>query len=162
VLSRRRPVLRNAGAVACLGVLLGCSGGAVFVDAPAVTGESARACSRLIAAVPETVADQSRRKVERSAGFAAAWGDPPIVLRCGVGRPSGFDELATCQVANGVAWFIPEDQVTGEPTEVVMTSVDRRPRVEVRLPEELFPPAAAMVNLAPALKRTTVRTDACH
>jgi len=113
-------------------------------------------------ALPGTVADQPRRQVETSQGHAAAWGNPPIVLRGGVDRPAGFDALATCQIADGVAWFVPEEQVTGEPTDVVMTSVDRRPRVQVRLPAEQFPPAAAMVNLAVALKRTTERTDVCH
>ncbi len=114
-----------------------------------------------MAALPDEVADQPRREVEPAGGTVAAWGDPAIELRCGVGTPDGFDELSTCQVADGVGWFIPEEQITGEPTDIVMTTVDRTPRVEVRLPEAYFPPAAAMVDLAPSIKRTIPQDDPC-
>ena len=131
------------------------------VDAPELDEQTATTCGRLLDALPDTVAEQPRREVDPRDAYAAAWGGPPIVLRCGVGSPAGFDELSVCQVANGVGWFIPEEQITNEPTDIVMTTVDRRPRVEVRLPEEYYPPAAAMVHLAPALKRTTEQTDPC-
>lgn len=133
----------------------------VSVDAPEPEARAAAACSRLLEALPTRVAEQQRRQVDPEDAYAAAWGDPPIVLRCGVGRPAGFDRLSVCQVANGVGWFIPEQQITNEPTEIVMTTVDRHPRVEVRLPEEYHPPAAAMVHLAPALKQTTEQTEPC-
>jgi hypothetical protein len=42
-----------------------------------------------------------------------------------------------------------------------MTSVGRSVYVEVRLPEEYWPPAAAMVDVAPALKRTTRSVRPC-
>jgi hypothetical protein len=162
-LSRRRPVRASAGVVACLLALAGCSAsdGPVRVQPRKLHGSAATACERLVDALPESVAEQPRRELRPPDAHAAAWGDPAIVLRCGVGSPAGFGKLSVCQVANGVAWFIPDEQIANEPTDVVMTTVDRRPRVEVRLPKEYFPPAAAMVQLASAIKRTTTRTTAC-
>jgi hypothetical protein len=37
--------------------------------------------------LPEQVEGQQRRDVEPAGPLAAAWGDPAIVLRCGVGPP---------------------------------------------------------------------------
>jgi hypothetical protein len=102
-----------------------------------------------------------RRPVAPAGAYAAAWGSSPVVLRCGVDEPAEFDEYSTCQIANGVAWFIPDDQITGEPVDIVMTTVGRSPVVEVRLPAEHFPPANAMVDLAPAIKQTTRKTTTC-
>jgi len=150
------------GAVACLLlVAAGCGSDTVQVDAPAVTGADARACKALVDALPGSVADQHRRKATTGDGYGAAWGDPAIVLRCGVPRPAGFDKFATCQVTDGVGWFIPESQITGHATDVTMTTVGRAEYVEVRLPSDYFPPATAMVDLAPAIKKAIPETKPC-
>jgi hypothetical protein len=149
--------------VFCSAALLltaGCSD-TVSVNAPPVTGADARACRALLRALPDAVADQPRRPVADKDGFAAAWGDPPILLRCGVPKPAGLDKFATCQVANGVAWFIPESQSQGDPVDITMTTVGRRQNVQVALPSDYFPPANAMVDLASALKRTIRETKPC-
>ena len=164
-MTRQRPALRNAGAVACLGVVAalasGCGSGRVQVEAPRPHGPDAAACSRLVRALPDRLAGQRRRAVEGASGFAAAWGDPAIVLRCGVAKPRGFDRFATCQETNGVGWFIPEEQMTGAPRPITMTTIGRVVYVEVRLPTEHWPPAAAMVDLASAIKETVTETDPC-
>jgi len=133
----------------------------VDLDAPDVDGTDAEACRTLVRALPEHVADQPRREVDPGAGFGAAWGDPAIELRCGVARPRGFDRFATCQVTNGVGWFIPESQTQGRRVDVVMTTVGRAQHVEVRIPADYFPPAAAMVDLAPAVKRSIREVKPC-
>jgi Protein of unknown function (DUF3515) len=148
------------GAVVCTAVLLvpaGCSD-VVSVNAPPLTGPDARGCRALLHALPDSVADQARRPVADEDGYAAAWGDPPIVLRCGVPKPRGLDKFATCQVVNGVGWFIPEDQSQGDPVDITMTTVGRSQNVQVFLPSKYFPPANAMVDLASAVKRT-IRED---
>jgi hypothetical protein len=165
---RRRPVLRNAGVVACTAVLgtalvlasAGCRPGTVEIDRPELAGRSEEACSRLVEELPDSVGDQDRRPVTADA-LGAAWGDPPIVLRCGVGRAAGFDRFATCQETNGVGWFIPEEQITGRATEVLMTTIGRVPRVEVRVPPDYFPPAATMVDLAGPIKGATEEVRPC-
>jgi len=159
---RRRPVLANAGAVACLALgVAGCSSDAVEVEAPEPSGAAATACQELVDALPDRVDGAQRREVEPDTGTAAAWGDPPIVLRCGVPKPAGFDELSTCQITNGVAWFIPDEQITGRAVDIVMTTVGRSPDVEVTIPADYFPPADTMVDVADAVKENTVRVARC-
>ena len=163
---RRRPSLRGPGAVACLvaGLLAsGCSGsapGTADLDAPAVSGADRRTCAALVDALPDRVADQPARDVEGT-GYAAAWGDPAIELRCGVPRPAGFEDFAQCQNANGVDWYIPTSQLDGEPTDITMTVVGRATYVEVRLPERYWPPVTAMVDLGGAVKRTDRKVRPC-
>jgi hypothetical protein len=166
-MSRQRPARRlSGGAVACPGLLLGavlltgCGTGPVEVEAPTLAGADARACSALIDAVPGRVGGHDRREVE-GPGYAAAWGDPAIELRCGVGRPAGFDKFATCQTVNGVDWYIPQSQMTGEPADILMTTVGRAQNVEVRVPEDYWPPAATMVDLAGAIRHTIPPRDSC-
>jgi hypothetical protein len=138
----------------------GCSD-TVSVNAPPVSGADARACRSLVRALPDSVADQPRRPVDDNGAYAAAWGDPEIVLRCGVPTPMGFDKFATCQVTNGVAWFIPESQTQGRRVDVVMTTIGRSQNVEVAIPSDYFPPANAMVDLAAAVKRTIREEKPC-
>lgn len=159
---RQRPLLRLAGAVAALAALVavsGCSGGDDVDLSDAREGSldprSANQCRALLDALPKSVSDQGGRRLESREGYGAAWGDPALVLTCGVPQPDDFGLVSTCQVTNGVAWFIPEDQaMTGAPGEITMTTVGRSTNVEVRLPEDYWPPAAAMVDLAPAVKKT--------
>jgi hypothetical protein len=49
----------------------------------------------------------------------------------------------------------------GKPTDITMTTVGRAQYVEVRLPVDYWPPAAAMVDLAPAIKRTVREVRPC-
>jgi hypothetical protein len=156
---RRRPPHRRLGAVVrlvlpvfVLSAVAGCSN-KVTIDAPHLSGSAAHACARLVHDLPKHVADQQRRTVDAGGGYAAAWGDPAIELRCGVGRPAGFDKFSQCQRVNGVDWFVPDSQLTGQPTDITMTTVGRRPAVEVRLPQDYWPPAAAMVDLGTVVKK---------
>ncbi len=131
------------------------------MDAPALSGAVARRCAALVEALPARVADQPGRRVDAGGGYAAAWGDPAIELRCGVPRPAGFDRFSTCQVANGVGWFIPDEQQTGRPEAITMTTVGRAVNVEVRIPRDYFPPPATMVDLAPAIRRADREVRPC-
>jgi hypothetical protein len=130
-------------------------------DAPALSGADARACAALVKALPDRVSDQPRRQADTGDGYAAAWGDPAIELRCGVPRPAGLTPASACQTTNGVDWYVPESQVTGRPTDVTMTTVGRAQYVEVRVPADYFPPAATMVDLAAAVKSTIRSVRPC-
>jgi hypothetical protein len=148
-------------AVLSAGLLLSaCGGDSVHVDRFTVSAAGHETCQRLLSALPDRVAEQRRRTVTGST-YAAAWGDPAIVLRCGVAMPKTFDKFSTCQETNGIGWFIPEEQMTGEPTSVTMTTIGRDVNVEVTLPREHWPPANAMVDLARAIKKTTAETAPC-
>ena len=148
-------------ALALVPLLGGCSGTVSLDDAPALSGADARTCAALVKARPDRVSDQPRRKADTGDGYAAAWGDPAIELRCGVPKPAGLTPASACQTTNGVDWFVPPSQVTGRPTDVTMTTVGRSVYVEVRVPEDYFPPATAMVDLAHAVKSTTRSVRPC-
>jgi hypothetical protein len=165
---RRRPAPRSTGAVVCSALLLltsACSGGPVELDAPELSGADARACKALVAALPSKVADLARVDADSGQGFGAAWGDPAIELRCGVRRPAGLTATAECTEANGVGWFIPDEQQSGRnkgrPTDITMTTIGRSVYVEVRIPADYWPPVNAMVDLAPALKQTIREVRPC-
>ncbi len=116
-------------------------------DPPASADQPA--CRSLLDAMPATLADQPRRDTERADGWGTAYGDPAIVVRCGVPTPETYDETAVCTHVNGVDWFIPLDQLEdGDAEAYTMTTVNRTPRVEVVLPAAHFPPATAMADLA--------------
>ncbi len=131
------------------------------METPELAGAEARACAELIEALPDEVDGAEQVEVSPADAPAAAWGDPAIVLRCGVPMPSEFDDYATCHETDGVGWFIPDDQVTGAATEITMTTIGRDVNIEVALPSVHWPPATAMVDLAPAIKQTTEELDGC-
>ncbi|HET7358398.1 MAG TPA: DUF3515 domain-containing protein [Nocardioidaceae bacterium] len=157
---------RTAGAVGALGLLAGalagCGSGTLEVQAPAVSGSVASRCAGLLEALPRSVADQQRRPVSTGAhDYAAAWGDPPIVLRCGVPKPKELNRFATCQQVNGVGWFVPPRQIDRGPGPITMTSIGFQPRVQVQLPGDYWPPAAAMADLAKSVKASLNHTHSC-
>jgi hypothetical protein len=159
---RRSFPTAGAGVVACLAAALSaCGTGAVTVETRDLTGAAARTCRALLEALPATVDGQPRREVEPGDAYAAAWGDPATVLRCGVAPHPEFDDFAACQETNGVGWFVPEDQISGEPEPITMTTIGRTQNVEVRLPPDRWPPANTMVDLAEAIKATLPEVDPC-
>lgn len=120
---------------------------------PEATGsadELAR-CEALVAALPEELAGLSRRTVTPAAALGAAWGDPPVVLSCGVPQDT-IPPTAPCQVADGVGWYIPEEAYDDQAADVALTTLDVRPVVHVQVPGRYRPPPAIMVALAPLLK----------
>jgi hypothetical protein len=143
----------------------GCSSG-VSVDAPSPGPTEAAQCSRLLAVLPDRVAGQSNRAVRPADALAAAWGDPAIVLRCGVSKPVALRPDSACLVVNGVGWFATAGghPVTGtEPVTgpIVFTTVGRSPYVEVLVPADYQPPADALVDLSSALRRETTEQHPC-
>ena len=163
---RQRPAPhRNVGAVACVALLVvvtaGCGSSDVHIDTPALTGADAAACASLVEALPDAVSDQTRRATDPEDAHGAAWGDPAIVLRCGVPKPAGFDKFATCQVTNDVGWFVPDEQIDDPSADVVMTTIGFEQNVEVTVPASYRPPAAAMVDLADAIKESIRERRPC-
>jgi len=151
--------VRGAGLSAALLLLstlaAGCESDRVPVDSPRpAAGERAR-CERFLDAVPDVVDDELRRPVDPDDALAAAYGDPAIVVTCGGSMPRDFDRFSLCQVAEGVGWYVPDDQIGSEPVDVVMTTVGLRPVVQVTVPAAYWPAGAPAIQaeLAPALTR---------
>jgi hypothetical protein len=148
-----------AGVLALVAVC-GTACGSVDVRATNVSGSERSACAALVKALPDHVSDQPRRKTSGNP-LGAAWGDPPIVLRCGVGKPVDYDPVVGCQTVNGMDWFVPEKGMNDQQADVVMTTYGRAPAVEVALPAKYRPPVAAMVDLAGAIAKHTSVVKRC-
>jgi len=103
------------------------------------------ACSALVGRLPGQVLDRSRTDLDVTG--AAAWGDPAIVLRCGV--PSTGPTTDPCLEAAGLDWTFTETNDTFR-----FVSFGRTPAVEVTLPSSIdrTTAAGALVDLAPAVK----------
>lgn len=126
-----------------------------------VTAAGRAHCAELIAALPATVNGLTRR-TDTGSAYAAAWGDPAIVLRCGVGRPAGLTRFSACQRADGIDWFVPDATIIDQRADVLMTTIGRSPAVDVLVPARYRPTVAPMVDLAPALKAHTTLTTPCQ
>ena len=146
-----------AGAAACLGVLTcallsGCSG-AVDVTAPT---DGPPECRALLAAVPARVDGQEQRPVDPENALAAAWGDPAIVLRCGVAEPEALSPSSVCAEVNGIGWFPRRGQDS-----FTFTTIGRTTSVQVEVPYDYEPAADALVDVAAAVRRTVPEILPC-
>jgi hypothetical protein len=114
--------------------------------APAAAGQ--RSCRELISALPTTLGDRRARPVDSPSPYVVAWGDPPVVLRCGVARPAAFIATAETLVISGVTWFA---ERRGASTS--WTVVDRPVYVEVVAPADdaSDPPARLATAVSRAL-----------
>ena len=107
------PVSTWLGAGALLLGLAGCSTpavrsaatGTVTVVAPSAGSPAVvAACTKLSAALPASLGpDIARRPVTGDPHRAAAWGDPAIILLCGVGQPNQLEPPLT---VDRVAWVV--------------------------------------------------------
>lgn len=118
------------------------------VEVPPVTPEAGASCPALMEALPLEVVGVPSRRVRSDSPFAYAWGEPPVVLVCGVDRPEGFAPDSALFQINGVQWFVDDS----DPDVVVWTSVDRPVYVEVTVP--------ATVDSGPATVLSTTIAEA--
>ena len=111
------------------------------VDAP--DADSAQ-CTTLLDALPEDLGDYTRAELADPAPVGVrAWASSeensePVVLRCGLPRPVGFDVAAPLQVINGVQWF----EVSGDDDGIDASTwfvVDRGVYVALTIPGDSGP-----------------------
>jgi hypothetical protein len=124
---------------------------AVPVEPPPAQSEAAqRACQELIAALPTTLGDRPARPVRSPSPYVAAWGEPAVVLRCGVAKPAGYLPDSQVFEIGGVRWF-PVQRGAG----TVWTATDRAVYVEVTAPTAAASDPVA--RLATAVSRALPR-----
>lgn len=82
--------------------------------------------------------------------YAASWGDPRIVLRCGVATPAAYRPESELVVVDDVSWLA-EEQESG----YTFTAVGRTPQVEVYVPSTYAPEVNPLVDLAEAITAGT-------
>lgn len=119
-------------------------------------------CDDLDAQLPAEVLGQKARKTVPTSKLTAAWGDPAIVLRCGVPlpvslRPSDpdYDPEQNAIGVNGVRWTF---EFLGEGKGVRLTTLHREINVEVTVPAAYPEPGGVVTAFADALKRTVPAT----
>ena len=155
--------LRTRGVVACAAVLLltGCSGGPPDIPTPDLSAKEDADCRALVADLPATLAGEASAEVTGDAAYGAAWGDPAIVLTCGVGA-TDLEDVPKCVVADGVGWLVPPDQVDGD-RDATFTADGYRPRVRLEVPRDYLPEqgASALAELAPIVKAHTTKKVPC-
>ncbi len=136
--------------------MAGCGEPTVRVEPPHPTGAAEAACQRLYAALPTKVLGEPARVVQPSSANAAAWGDPPILLRCGVDRPAKLRASSECQVIDGVGWFA-ERATRG----YIFTTVGRDTYIELSVPSAYQPPSSALVDVAAAVRKSVPARTPC-
>ncbi|HEY0117699.1 MAG TPA: DUF3515 family protein [Cellulomonas sp.] len=110
----RRPAVQHGAVVALAAVLLaGCSSAVPVTPATHATDPD---CASLILATPDSLGDGLGRR-HTTAQATTAWGDPAIVLRCGVEPPGPTTERCeTVTSADGpsVDWLVVQDDGTDD------------------------------------------------
>lgn len=122
------------------------------------------ACEAFIADLPASLADEPARDMEPADALGGAYGDPAIVVRCGVPVPADFDQTtSSCEVANGVGWYVPPEEFDDQSADVTLTAAGYRPIVEIDVPAEYRPdgPAAAIAQLAAAVDEHLTLIENC-
>lgn len=119
------------------------------VEVPPATPEADASCPALMGTLPLELAGEPARRVDSDTPYAYAWGEPAIVLVCGVDRPEGFVVGTSAIQINGVQWYVD----TSDPDATVWTTVDRPVYVQMTLPPEVdsAPVTALTPQIAAAL-----------
>ncbi|AZQ37652.1 DUF3515 domain-containing protein [Streptomyces cyaneochromogenes] len=124
---------------------------------PSPGAKATQLCRNLDKVLPAKVDGESREDPSPASALTAGWGDPAIILRCGVERPpkmidpkvaEGRDQDAVAGGVEGVKWLM-EKQDDGA---YRFTSASRRAYVEVTVPEGVDS-SGALIDLAPAIKK---------
>lgn len=126
------------------------------VDEPTPDPATRTVCTSLLSRLPATVLDGKRRPTTPG-GLTAAWGDPPITLRCGVAAPPGLQPDSECVEVDGVGWFA-EDADGG----TLFTTIGRAAFVEVGVPSRYAPESGALVDLAAAVSASVPSERPCQ
>lgn len=127
--------------------LTGCSRGlAVPLPDPLPEGAAAYACANLKSNLPDEVIGQTVTALDPRSSFTSAWGDPAIIVRCGVPTPAALTPTSQLITIDGVDW-LPEQLERG----YLFTTVGRELNVEVSVPDAYAPEADALVDINPAV-----------
>ncbi len=123
----------------------------VHVSPPHPDPAAARVCAALGRTLPSRLDGHARRTTSPASPLTAAWGDPPVTLRCGVPRPAALGLAAELTVVNGISWF-PEPAGSATPSR--FTEVGRGAYVEVTVPARYAPAGPILVAMSNAIAAT--------
>jgi hypothetical protein len=145
-------------------LVVACGKEPVSIPTLRLTAADEAVCQRVVNALPGKLGGQSRRKTQPAAALAGAWGDPAMVVQCGVADPAELTRTSHCTVVDGVGWFVPPEQVSDSSSDAVLTTVGYRPSLQLTVPakDRGATLAAAEVELAPIVKQYLRLAHACR
>jgi hypothetical protein len=123
---------------------------AVAPPEPAPDAGTAATCASFTAALPdvlETAGD--RRDASPDSPLTAAYGDPPVAIRCGVPRPPALTPTSLLVTVDGVDW-LPEELTDGW----LLTTVGRAANVELTVPAARGPAPSIAADLSATIEAT--------
>jgi hypothetical protein len=100
----------------------------VTMSAAPLTPEAAEVCRAVVTGLPDRTAAGPQRPVTSGRDQNAAYGEPPVILTCGVAPPS-VPPTADVAGLNGVCWY-----ADAGATATTWTTVDREVPVAVTVP----------------------------
>jgi hypothetical protein len=112
----------------------------VAVQAP----ESSPECKPVLSTAPIRLLGELQRETTPRDAAAIAWGDPPIVLVCGIDHDAPPD--AQVLTIEGIDWVA---EATDAGT--VFTTLSQVPTIQVRVPVDYRPEIDAVVEITPSL-----------
>ena len=102
---------------------------AVVVFQPASTSAP---CTALDGALPASIDNHAKRELVVPEAGVAAWGDPAVVMRCGISDPDELTCSSALTVFNGVSWL----SITGDGSTTYI-AVDRPVRVALTMDDSV-------------------------
>ena len=113
------------------------------LDVEPAEGSESQFCTELGTTVPVSLGGGLLRNTNPNSPGTKAWGDPAIVLRCGVAIPKAYSAASQLLTVNKVDWF-PEELQAG----VRFTSVESIELVEVSIPNTYETTADILTELS--------------
>jgi Protein of unknown function (DUF3515) len=130
--------------------------------APPQAAAQAAPCAKVLAELPVQLGTLDPRVVHTKpdSPYVVGWGDPAVVLRCGVDRPKALVPGSSAEFINGGDVAGPYFDVTRGADGNVYTTVDRAPYISITVPTKyqggtVLPPLSeAIAKALPAVCST--------
>ncbi len=122
----------------------------VAVTPPTPDPATTQVCRTFTDALPAQLPTVgSRRDVTPTSELTAAYGDPPVGIRCGVAVPAAFTATSLLVTVDGVDW-LPEELTAGWR----LTTIGRAANVELTVPGAYEPAPSVAADLGPVVSST--------
>jgi len=125
---------------------------AITVSPVPRTAVGDRYCPQFLAALPDKLSGLRRRTVAAQTQYVQAWGVPPVIVHCGVSRPSTFVVGQQLTSVNDVQWSLANAESGG-----TWTAVDHTVYVSVYVPE-FYAAEGPLVDVGAAITKVMPRS----
>ena len=146
-------------------LLTGCGADSIEIATTKVDATERSTCQRLVRELPATLESLVTRAVVPRTALGHAWGDPAVILTCGVSMPADFQPGASCEEVNGVGWYVPTEQFGDLSEDLTIYTIGRDPVVEGDIPAEHRRDGAfagdALSTIAGLVKKAIPQAERC-